>query len=189
MCVSCVLQVSRAYTFRQTCRRSEETLQSLLAASKLDPKKESPIADENACDVIDNELMIATDILPITIEVDENQSAETSSIDSQQVTTIDEKLVSFDELSVKDESIEVDTSLLSALADEIKTSEFHITHECSICSSSFDSYDELQTHIKSMHAITTISDSQQSDLDENFSCKQKFECPECHKCFGENKIL
>lgn len=197
MCVPCVLQVSRAYTFRQKCRRSDETLQSLLVASKISTEKEIPISEGNECDDVDDGLLIATDMIPVTIEVGENESTEIQpSMDSQQVTLVNEKIDSFDELSVKDKSIEVEPSVLNAITAEMKTPEFHIMYECSMCSSAFSSDDDLQTHIKSVHDMTVISGDQHSDdvvqstndINENVT-RHKFECPECHKCFSENKIL
>lgn len=215
MCVPCVLQVSRAYTFRQKCRRSDETLQSLLAQSKLITEKDVQFCEPSECDA---SLMLATGMLSVTIEQGQNLSDEMRSMDSQRVGSENDKLAAFDGLSVKDEPIEVsftdmhthedkfdereadvEPSILNALAAEMKTPGFHATDipfECSMCCDTFSSDDELQAHIKSAHAMTVISSNQHSnyaeqstnDINENVT-RQKFECPECHKCFGENKIL
>lgn len=165
--------------------------------------------------------MLATDLLSVTIEQGQNLSDEMRSMDSHRVCSENDKLAAFDELSVKDEPIEVsftdihshaekfderaaavEPSILNALAAEMKTPGFHITditdtaYECSMCPDTFSSDDELQAHVKSVHAMTVISSNQHSDyaeqstndINENVT-RQKFECPECHKCFGENKIL
>lgn len=49
MCVPCVLQVSRAFTFKQQCRRSDETLRTFLESISCDIPKET---DNNNVDEI-----------------------------------------------------------------------------------------------------------------------------------------
>ena len=56
MCVPCVLQVSRAFTFKQQCQRSDQSLKSLLG--KLPPISDNSEIKDDSTNLIDNQSKI-----------------------------------------------------------------------------------------------------------------------------------
>lgn len=222
MCVSCILQVSRAYTFRKKCRNSHEILQSLLTNSKV----VDVIANENdpsICQIeyshseLNSNVVLASNLLPVPAMDQEANLSVDPPIESQQITSEHEnnELITLQEIAIQEESIEhtfndlqiqdinlneskqqEEQALLATLSTEVETLELNISFECELCSISFKTNNELQTHIQLVHKTSTVSSNENdicalqpiSDINKNAKLN-KFECPECHKCFAENKIL
>lgn len=226
MCVSCIQQVSRAYTFRKRYRSSYETLTTLLTNTEVatdvsEIEKDDPICQaESECDpinahnvapsssLIPNSLLEKGGILNVDINL---------SIQPQQIVPEHEndELITLQEIVIQDESAEQtlndlqvqevmlvdpksqeEQSMLDTLSTEVETLELNVAFECSLCSTTFSSNDELQSHIELIHSTSAMPLNQDmtttmqpiNDINENVK-KNKFECPECHKCFRENKIL
>lgn len=59
---------------------------------------------------------------------------------------------------------------------------------CAPCNLSFEEEDKFDIHMQTSHPNKSIGSPSSSDVNKNIT-KNSFECPECHKVFGENKIL
>lgn len=68
--------------------------------------------------------------------------------------------------------------------DKLKTG-IEPNFNCTKCEINFETEDKLDAHIQSSHTTNAIVTS---DVSKN-DTKNSFECPECHKVFGERKIL
>lgn len=59
---------------------------------------------------------------------------------------------------------------------------------CVICNLIFASKEELDEHEQSSHSSKSFESSATNELNKNVK-RNSFECPECHKVFGESKVL
>lgn len=195
--MSCILQVSRAYTFRKKYRSSYETLQSLLNNTQLVDVnrngKENPTCKvDNVCEQFNSNDVLAADLIsvpPMEPEDDMKLPTEPRQIAPEHDT---------DELiTLQDIEHAFTDSILDKLSTEVETLELNLPFQCSLCSTAFNSNEELQSHNELAHNTSAISSKQNeasslqsmSDINENVHRHHKFECPECHKRFAENKIL
>lgn len=200
MCVSCILQVSRAYTFRKKYRSSNETLQSLLNNTEVadvnrNDKENSTCKVDDVCEQFKSNVVLAANLISVPsmepeddIPVDMKQPSQSRLIalehDTDELITLQEIEHAFTD------------SILDKLTTEVETLELSLPFQCSLCSTEFSSNDELQSHNELAHTTSAISSKQNaassfqpiSDINENVR-HYKFECPECHKRFAENKIL
>lgn len=217
MCISCVLQVSRAYTFRQKCRRSDETLQSLLNEVKLTTQSISKIKGNNIKEIEatlihgQNELNEpnSNSILPPTsIEQTDDLTlpVQTNTTILSKVT--ENELSALQEIIIEEKTIEQtlndiqaheihldgqkshvkDTIFVTLVSSTDATNETHKLH-----SSKQIADDQLESQAESIHSTISIMPNEtaesRDDNNESVTNNSKFECPECHKCFAENKIL
>lgn len=243
MCVPCVLLVSRSFTFKQQCRRSDQTLRSLLGAksSEIDnnnvkdeadstilgannAKVDSVVvqivtedktnlysaSDETDTDNLDSELVL--DVLPSEIETSSfEEEIELSSLPSEtQLSPVTAEDIPIQQQQhqelanvVLDAQETVKKNLSSKFGDyfdekKMPTDEFiqdilsddkmtgiEPTFICTSCDLNFESEEKLAAHMHS-HTIDTVKTT---DVAKNETKNPEFECPECHKIFGERKIL
>lgn len=59
---------------------------------------------------------------------------------------------------------------------------------CATCNRCFVTQDKLDEHVQTFHSNEQSESSSANDVNRNVR-KNSFECPECHKVFGESKIL
>lgn len=279
MCVPCVLQVSRAFTFKQQCRRSDQTLRSFLVEleklnasddirNEVDDSEainkqehlnsETPPSNESISDNLNTEIVLET----LSTHVNSNQFSEQiidsnlpiphiieAANDNEQIQlNADEHLIqheiqhtddkdvsdaklneylddikldvaevvslegteieadsiesTFDDIpSQDDDSIDekqtddTDDLILNILSAEEQKTDIEVSFCCSMCTSNFNTENDLESHVQSTHSVALSNEKpendvtiQTSDINENLS-KNKFKCPECPKSFAENKIL
>lgn len=104
MCVPCVLQVSRAFTFKQQCRRSDQTLRSFLGE----------VADNNNVENVEANTVEQSKIEDVIVEVASEDKARESPFQSS-----DEHLESELVLDVLPNSFEEETQF-SPVAEDIQ---------------------------------------------------------------------
>lgn len=213
MCISCVLQVSRSYTFRQKCRRSDETLQSLLNEGKLTTCCISEIKainieeieatfmhgqnernESNSNSILPPNLIEQTDDLNLPVQINQTVPSKAT----------DDELSSLQEIVIEDKTIEQTLNDIEEHEMHSDDQKSHVKETIFVALiSSTDATSELvsskiiaghhlESQADSINSTKTIApnETDESTIDNSESVtKSKFKCPECHKCFAENKIL
>uniref|UniRef100_A0A1B0GM18 C2H2-type domain-containing protein n=1 Tax=Phlebotomus papatasi TaxID=29031 RepID=A0A1B0GM18_PHLPP len=200
MCIQCVLQVSRAFTFKQQCQKADATFRLYLTKQVPEECPESPrsaqeeVPEELPAQVPQVIECLQKDNLP-EIPEDNSQSEE---VIAEESVYFDDTLgtsedIPFENLQIQDTGIELSKveilpevccspcdDVLATVKD-LKVYETKIYHPCSICGSTFASPEELCVHSEEVHREVQVTGVQEPE--------NHFECRECHKKFADSKIL
>lgn len=216
MCISCVLQVSRAYTFRQKCRRSDETLQTLLNEVKLTAQSISQVKAINIEEIEATfvhgqnertELNPNSNLATTLIEQTNNLNLLVQTNQTIPSKAADGDLSALQQIVIEDKTIEQTLSDIQAHEIDLNEQKSHsnetilvtllsstgaTTEAIEIDSTKMISGVQLETQAEPIHSTTNILPNETSESTNDISkcvTNSTFECPECHKCFAENKIL